>query len=483
MGNRTHKSPINVEWVNVTYRSVWLSVLVIMLGAGAGSYWFLTRHSVPRGQAQAAIEAANSRLTEAQELPALEALAEVVVNAKLQLTLARTEFGRKSYGESRIAAMRSEALSLRVIKQASGDETQELLVTFSKLEGEVRIKRAGGFSWETAHSREKLLVGDQVKTSSSGSAEMVYFDGTVTYIAPGSLVEIRDLHEDPVTKVRRVREKLTWGEVKASTQQRNVSGSFHEIATEAVSARSEGVGEFRLAFDNGTKTSVVDVFGGRIALETAGRTATVDAGQRVRADAAGQLSAKETLPGVPRLLLPSDQRVFVFEEPSREQLVLTWEELPRVERYRLIIGDKPLFTEPLYDAERNGNQAVIEGLSPGSYHWKVAGISNAGALGPFATSRGFRISSQRVRDRTDNEPPRLEITEFVPIGQMVIINGATDPDAKLWIDNNKVDVFEDGSFNAVVRLRREGVNELLIVAQDPAGNESSRTHKALVETY
>ena len=36
----------------------------------------------------------------------------------------------------------------------------------------------------------------------------------------------------------------------------------------------------------------------------------------------------------------------------------------------------------------------------------------------------------------------------MPIGQMVIVNGETDPDAKLWVDNKKVDVDEDGVFDA-----------------------------------
>ena len=58
-----------------------------------------------------------------------------------------------------------------------------------------------------------LNVGDQVKTSSRGSAVLLYFDKTKTHVQPGSLLEIRDLYEDPVTKVRRVREKLNWGEV------------------------------------------------------------------------------------------------------------------------------------------------------------------------------------------------------------------------------------------------------------------------------
>jgi hypothetical protein len=297
------------------------------------------------------------------------------------------------------------------------------------------------------------------------------------------LLEIRDLYEDPVTKVRRVRQKLNWGTVQSSTQKRNVSGSYHEVTTDKVAARVEDSGEFRISYDKEKKTSTVDVFTGQLQLKGSGRTATVEAGERMRASAAGKLSSKEALPGVPRLLLPSDQRVFVFEDPLQAKVTLNWEELPQAENYRLTISSKPLFTESLYDAKRGDTQAVLAELEPGAYHWRVAAISKNGTEGPFSASRRFRVSNQRVRDRSDNDPPRLNISEFVSIGQMIIINGSTDPDAKLWIDNNKVDVFEDGSFNAVVKLRREGLNRLLIVAQDPAGNESSLTREAFVETF
>jgi hypothetical protein len=480
MATRALKGSLNVEWVNVTYRSVWLTVIVVVLGAGAAGYWYWSRHMIPKDEAQVAIDQAASRFAEAKALPVDGSLAEIMDNAKVQLDVARTEFSQSAYSKARIAAMRSEKLSLRVISIGEGEDAAPRQVQFSKIEGDVRVKRAGSFSWKSANTKMILRVGDQVKTSSSGSAEVLYFDGTVTRVEPGSLLEIRDLYEDPVTKVRRVREKLTWGEVQASTQQRNVNGSYHEVSTEKVAARAEDEGEFRVAYDQQKRTSVVDVFGGRIELATDSRKATVEAGERMRATAEGRLSAKEALPGVPRLLLPSDQRVFVFEDPSSEKITVTWEDLPGIAQYRLVIADKPLFTQPLYDAERDGTKAIIEGLSPGAYHWKVAAISKAG---PFSTSRRFRVSSQRIRDRTDTEPPKLQITEFVPIGQMVIINGETDPDAKLWIDNNKVDVYEDGSFNAVVKLRREGLNDLLIVAQDPSGNETSLGRTAYVELY
>ena len=75
------------------------------------------------------------------------------------------------------------------------------------------------------------------------------------------------------------------------------------------------------------------------------------------------------------------------------------------------------------------------------------------------------------------------MTEFLQAGSMVIINGRTESDANLWVDNLKVDVYEDGTFTAVVRLHRDGRNQLEIVAQDPAGNETVARREAFLEVF
>jgi hypothetical protein len=122
-------------------------------------------------------------------------------------------------------------------------------------------------------------------------------------------------------------------------------------------------------------------------------------------------------------------------------------------------------------------------VAAGAYYWKVAAVSSSGVRGPFSEPRHFRVTSERIRDRGDTTPPRLEITEFVQTGPMLIINGTTEPGALLWIDSEKVDVYEDGSFYSVIRLKKEGVNELHLLAQDAAGNEARLTHRAYVDSY
>jgi len=477
-------SRIQLDWFNVTYRSVlgFIGILILLVGAGAG-YWYYQYVYGPRAAADEAITRAERRLGEASSLREDDRLREIVESAEVALREARQAQAILRFDDSRVAAIRSENLSLRALAMSRGSEDESRLVRFYRLEGDVRVKKVGSFSWEAADSNMVLEIGDQVKTASSASAQLIYFDGTVTTIQPGSLLEIRELYENPVTKVRRVREQLARGELKASTQEKNVDGSFHEVATEKAAARTDEAGEFRVAYNPERKTAEFDVFEGRIEVSSPSERESLVAGERIRATAGGRLADKEVLPGVPRLVSPRDQKVFISEEAADQSITLSWEPVPGARSYHLTISDKALFTSPLYDARREGTQAALDAVPAGSYYWRIAAVSGAGVSGPFSPARRFRVSTAKIRDRGDTVPPELEITEFVTIGRMVIVNGRTEPGATLWIDTEKIDVSDDGTFYAVVPLRKEGLNEVRFVSQDTAGNETDMVRSTYVETF
>jgi hypothetical protein len=484
MPAQPQKSNVLLDWFTVSYRSVAAVVLlVIALLVAAGWYFVFYAPNKPRLEAQEAISLAETRLAEAWRYPATGHVEEVRGSAQSALAEGRDAFQRRQYDDARVAAIRSENFSQKAIDLGRGDGTESKDVRIYHLEGDVRVKRAAEFNWESADRKMLLRVGDQVKTGGSGSVQLIYFDGTLTTINPGSLLEIRELHEDPATKVRRVSEKLNWGEVLASTQNKNVDGSFHEVATEKVSARSQGVGEFRVVSDKESKVAAVDVFQGRVQLASGGRIERLESGERIRADALGQMQAKEVLPGVPRLVAPADQKIFVHEDPSQASTALAWEKVAGAARYHLIISDRLLFTAALYDADRAETTVQIEGIQRGEYYWKVASVSAAGVRGSFSEPWRFRVTSQNLHDREDKTPPILEITENVQSGPMLILNGRTEPGALLWVDNEKVDVTDSGTFYAVVRLRKEGVNDVSLLAQDASGNSAKLTHRAYVDSY
>jgi len=482
---RSETSRFQLDWFNVTYRSVFSMVTILVLAiGGAGGYWYYFHVHLPKAAAREAVARAESRFGEASTLESADdRLTEVVASARVALGEARGALGTMRFDEARAAAIRSENLSLQAIGMVKGRGADSERVRFYRLEGDVRVKKAGQFSWESANHRMDLHEGDQIKTSSSASAQVIFFDGTITTIRPGSLYLIREVTENPSTKVRRVREELSFGELNASTQNQNVEGSYHEVAAGDVRARSDEAAEFRIRAEEGKRAAAFDVFQGQIEVTSKDRRESVVAGERIRSGADGRLKDKEVLPGVPALVAPRDQRVFVLDPEHPESIALTWEPVPGAVRYHLEISDQPLFTDPLYDDEREGIRAVIGEVAQGSYHWKVAAVAANGVEGPFSAPRRFRVSGQKILDRADKEPPALEISEFVSFGPMVVVNGRTEPGATLWVDAEKVDVFENGQFSTVVRLRREGVNEVRFVAQDAAGNETEVVRSTYVEIY
>jgi len=484
MPPRPTKTNILLDWFTVSYRSVVLVAVLVVAGLAAGG-WYLFSYAPgkPRQEAQDAIGRATERLGEASRYPATDRWEEAIGSARSALGEGRDAFQRRQYDDARVAAIRSENFSQKAIDIARGEGTTSREVRIFRSVGDVRVKRAGEFDWQPVDRKMLLRVGDQVKTSSSGSIQLIYFDGTVTTIDPGSLLEIREIHEDPATKVRRVTEKLNWGEVSASTQKRNVDGSFHEVATERFTARSDEAGEFRIASDKESKATAIDVFQGRVQVASGGRKENVESGERLRTDAAGQLQAKEVLPGAPRLLSPSDQKVFVHEAPAEASTTLSWERVPGAKAYHLAISDRILFADARYEADRADTNVVLQGVEPGEYYWRVAAISPASVRGPYSEVRRFRITAQKISDKDDTTPPGLAITENVQTGPMLILNGRTEPGALLWVDNEKVEVTDDGTFYAVIRLRKEGVNDVSIVAQDAAGNVKKVTHRAYVDPY
>src|SRR5262245_53278794 len=254
------KPRVLLDWFTVSYRSAMLGItLLIVAILAAGWYFFFYAPSRPRAEAVEAISRAEVRLAEAGKVPSSDHVDEYRGSARSALAEARDGFARRQYDDARVAAFRSETFSRKAIDLARGGGTGSREVRIYRMEGDVRVKRAGEFNWEPANTKMELQVGDQVKTAGSGSIQLVYFDGTMTTINPGSLLEIREIHEDPSTKVRRVSERLNWGEVLASTQKSNVDGSFHEVATEKVAARAEDAGEFRVSSDKESRDAAIDV--------------------------------------------------------------------------------------------------------------------------------------------------------------------------------------------------------------------------------
>jgi hypothetical protein len=471
-----------LDWATISYRSIMrgIAYLVLLLVAG-GTVWYLqaARRTTPEELALQEIGRAERMLREAQAAARPE-VARVVDSASKLLSAARLSYDRKDYAEAGDSAKHSQGFSRRALE---GVEGEAFAARIYKYEGDVKIKRARQFVWDGIGSNTALRVGDQIKTASNGSAQIIYFDGTITTLKPGSLLEIRELFEDPTTKVRKVREKLAQGGVSATTPEANVAGSFHEVATESSTARSGSRSQIEVAFDTTTRRTRTEVHSGRAEVTSGATRVTLKPLERIEVATEGIVSRHTILPA-PRLLEPADQRVLVRDTSAAAATVLRWSSQTGAARYRLQIARTGLFGDLLLDkSDIRASSVQIPGLQAGHYYWRVSSVDAANIESPFSESRKFKIGEAAEVHADDKVPPSLEVTEFLPSGHMLIIGGRTEPGAVLSIDGQNVDVYEDGGFTAVIRMKRDGVNEVDIVAQDPAGNQARQRRQVYVESF
>ncbi|PYS94218.1 MAG: hypothetical protein DMF50_12745 [Acidobacteria bacterium] len=474
---------ILLDWATISYRSIMRGVVyVVLLVALGGLVFYLkaARRATPEEAALQEIGQAEQMYRKAQAAAGSDArLARVIGNAQRLLDSARMSYDRQDYPGARTAAQQSESFSQKLLE---GSDAEAFTAKIYKYEGDVKIKRARQFVWDNVSSTTALRVGDQIKTASSGSAQIIYFDGTITTIKPGSLLEIRELFEDPATRVRKVREKLNWGGVSASMPDANVAGSFHEVATDSATARATNRAQFDVAFDAETRKTRAEVQSGTAEVQAANRTLTLKPQQRMEVTQDQVVSRQDLLPPPP-LQEPADQRVFVLDDPSSGATLLRWSAVPGATRYRLQMARTALFGDLLLDkSDIRSTSVQIPGLQEGNYYWRASAIDGRDVESAFSENRKFTVANAHEARGDDTTPPPLVVQDFLPTGHLVIINGRTEPGAILTVDGQKIDVYEDGAFTAVIRMKKEGFNQLEIVAQDPAGNVTRMRRGVYVES-
>ncbi len=486
--NSNDTNQIQLDWYNVRYRTLvtWLAGIAILVAA-AGSYFYYDKYYLnsPRGAAATAIGQAEGLLEKANRFAEDEQYEGLYGDARRFLERARGRFGEASFDEARIAAIRSQNYSQRLLDSARSGETTGKEVRFYKIEGDTKVKRSGQFLWEAADPKLSLSVGDQIKTAKNATAQIIYFDGTITTIKPGSLLEIKELYENPTTKVRKVREKLKIGGVSSRVSGENVAGSFHEVSTDTMSARAHDRSEIEVGINKDKKETEVRVHSGRASVLAGKREIQVGQSEMVAVDESRRLVQRGRIPRTPDLREPLDQKVFVYKDLNSKITKLVWQKVPDASRYHLQISRRSLLGDLLLDKDDVRTSSVkLPRLKSGSYYWRVATVNKDGVSSAFSETRKFKIvSKDAFADQQDKTPPPIEIKDFLVFSYQVIINGRTEPGAVVSIDGRNVDVYDDGTFTAVIKLKREGKNVLKIVAQDLSGNEQEINRIAYVEAF
>ena len=348
---------------------------------------------------------------------------------------------------------------------------------FVEINGTVKVRKAGTYAWIDADMGIPLQKDDHVRTDSNSAAQVRFFDGTEYFVKPDTILVIEETHEDPQTNVRRVAVKLTTGQVNLQTPVRNVEGSRSELATPNTEASFDERTVADVRYDEANRTSGFTVFRGSSDLRAGGERVQLGSNEEVQVTAESSFSEIVRLPGIPVVESPAHLSTQVHEEPADANTVLKWREVDGARRYHVMLDRTPNFSDPIWESMVRDLTAVVPGLAVGTYYWKVSAVDEESREGGFSDFAKFSIATRP----SGAEPPKLLVSQpAVSIDGVVRFNGATDPDAVVTVNDERVSVKPDGSFQHYFIIGSPGRHDIVVKAYKRSGGTAEKVFQVTV---
>jgi len=466
----------DIDWFVIPIeriRQAAVLAVIIAVGAGAGYFLYTRTRKSPEEKARSEIASAVKMLGRASSSPTSARPGSAIAQARDLLRTAQESFQKKNFDESFRLAVESESYSRRAVSASGTEESGD--ASFIFVEGDVSVQTAGRSTFEPARQREALYDGDFIKTGRTGSAEIMFSDGTLYTVRPGSLFEVR----------RATSADVSGSQVKVVSGAINVytSGSTSTVATDTATASIDKRSRVAVDVEAGEKTQVT-TFRGRTTVSSGRDTVVLTDREKVVATGRGRaISAKEVVPDSPLLLLPADNRIYDLK--TGDLIELKWSPVGNAARYRMQISRSRLFVPDSTEVDlddRIETAARVKVSREGSYYWRVAALNADGNASDWSLVRRFKMLTEAPRLVAGGQPPRLTVSSPQQMGNLFLIYGKTDPGAIVTVNAEPADVEPDGSFKKTITIERDGYSTLVIKAVDAAGNETVKPMRVFVES-
>lgn len=344
---------------------------------------------------------------------------------------------------------------------------------FISVDGGVEFRRSNS-EWTAARSRVTLNAGDRVRTSSNGSAEIMFTDGTVYTVNPNSSIVVTPRAGGGDGDSQAV--GLEYGLLDLATRDNPT-----RVGTPEVEARVEQQTQAFVSYDQESRRGRIGAVRGQVVVEGEGGTRRLGDLEQVE-QRQGALSHVSRLPAPPDLVAPRDKRE--FDAGRQSEIVLEWSPVAGAGGgYALQVSRTRLFVNNLIDVTGRRKTSARLGIrGDGSFQWRVAAVSPEGERGPWSTPRNFRVSTVADAGGTDTEPPPLEIEKAVGYGNIFIVEGKTEAGSSVEINGETAKVEADGTFIKTIQLSGEGYGIIEVRARDAWGNVSDHRERVYIES-
>jgi len=422
------KPGIHIAWKTVTYRSVAVAILAVLLVLGLGM-----RLAFPQFT-ESGIKAANSL-----GLHLLEAVAGAAGGAA----------------------------------KPKGMNSQQ--AHFTALDGTVRVKKASSNSWVTADYSVPLEKGDVVQTSSEGMAKIVFYDGTNYTVKQDSLIVIEENSANDQAQTN-VSVAVSTGTVDLATATYSEGSRSTVIVAGATASLAP---ESAAMVHNDPKADQHEILVKKGSGEVTRNGETVQLADWEKVNFAEQSPHMDKLKeiGPPTPISPANMMpIFISHDPR--PIEFSWTQMANAVGYRLRISRNPYFSSTIVDRTVKTADVMVSGLDQGAYYWLVQSEDLHGKESVESEKNRFTL----IPRGKDTEAINLDVDPFIQHGHVIELTGKTEVGARVMVNGREVPVVGiDGKFHYFTPPLPAGESVITITAQNAQGGVNTLQKKVVIQ--
>jgi len=351
---------------------------------------------------------------------------------------------------------------------------------FISIAGSVKVKKANAVQWVSADSKMALEAGDYIQTSSDSYADIIFPEGTTYKMKPDSLIVVQENSEDPQTLARKVSVRVSSGAIDLSTPKREVVASRSQVSAASATAQVEQDSRMAVRSDPNSRSANFVLHRGAARVQMGNESYNIGPYEKVTVDST-KLTKEEIL-APPTLLLPNDVKPIIARSGFATKVEFSWSPVPQAVAYRIRISNSSIFSTVLREeVVRQTTSYVTSGLDEGTYYWAVSSVDDNNNVSQECDPNKFILINNAAGNRQSDL--YLSILKVTQISNIFEIIGRTDPGATVMINEEPVPLMAgDGTFKHFTSpLPHKGKNVITITAQDRSGNSKTIKREVYIE--
>ncbi|MCX6580949.1 MAG: hypothetical protein NT166_12295 [Candidatus Aminicenantes bacterium] len=172
-----------------------------------------------------------------------------------------------------------------------------------------------------------------------------------------------------------------------------------------------------------------------------------------------------------------EEKVIIMDQPGDSVVKFNWKVVNGAQRYIFRLYSSNLMENILYEKEVDANRLNLDLLQFedfGTFYWQVcANDPGNGREGSPSQMGVLKLTGALFNRENVLKPPELTIKSLDVNGNLVLIEGITDKNAQLYVNNSPVQVNPDGTFIHTIHFTKIGKYKITFRVVSASGSETT----------